>query len=70
VTGRVTQVIRSRACGFIRADNGQDVFFHASDLHRMVFDQLQERLTVRFSLVADAVSGPRAVQVQIDRRES
>ncbi len=68
--GRVTQVIRSRACGFIRAENGQDVFFHASDLQRMVFDQLEERLAVRFSLVADAVSGPRAVQVRIDRRES
>ena len=62
--GRVTQVIRSRACGFILAENGQHVFFHARDLHRMVLDELKERQSVRFDLVPDAISGPRAVQVQ------
>ena len=68
MTGRITQVIRSRACGFIRAEGGQHVFFHASDLHRVTLAELSDSLTVRFDLVPDSVSGPRAVKVQLDRR--
>jgi cold shock CspA family protein len=70
MTGRVLRVIRGRACGFIRAANGQDVFFHASDLHRLKLDDLEESPAVQFHLVADAVSGPRAIKVRksIDRR--
>jgi len=68
--GCVTQVIRSRACGFIRAENGQHVFFHARDLHRTLFDELEERQSVQFSFVPDAISGPRAIHVEIDRREA
>jgi cold shock CspA family protein len=68
MTGRITQVIRSRACGFIRAESGQNVFFHASDLHKVKLADLDDRLVVRFDLVPDAVSGPRAARVQLDRR--
>ena len=67
MTGRITQLIRSRACGFIRAADGQVVFFHASELHGVRFDQLEDCLTVRFDLIHDAVSGPRAGRVRIDR---
>ena len=70
MTGRITRVVRSRACGFIRAANGQEVFFHASDLDGLVFDDLEERLTVRFDLIPDVVSGPRAALVQVDRSVS
>ncbi|MEO8070795.1 MAG: cold shock domain-containing protein [Acidobacteriota bacterium] len=68
MTGRIMQIIRSRACGFIRATDGQHVFFHVSDLHGTTLDQLTDSLNVKFNLVADAVSGPRAVHVEIDRR--
>jgi len=68
MTGRIIQVIRSRACGFIRAESGQSVFFHASDLHRVKLADLDDRLAVRFDMVHDAVSGPRATKVQLDRR--
>jgi cold shock CspA family protein len=66
--GCVTQVIRSRACGFIRAENGQHVFFHARDLHHTTFDELEVHQSVQFSFVPDAISGPRAVHVEVDHR--
>lgn len=65
MTGRITKVVRSRACGFIRTSDGEEVFFHVSDLGSITLDQLDERLVVQFDLVADAISGPRATQVQI-----
>lgn len=70
MTGRITKLIRSRACGFIRAANGQEVFFHASDLHGAKYDDLVDRVSVRFDLIADLVSGPRAARVRLDRRVS
>lgn len=68
MTGRITEVIRARACGFIRAAGGERVFFHASEVHGTTFDQLREHLTVRFTLVPDAISGPRASGVRLDSR--
>ena len=67
VTGRITKLIRARACGFIRAANGQEVFFHASDVHRAKYNELHDCAAVRFDLIADLVSGPRAARVRIDR---
>jgi cold shock CspA family protein len=67
MTGRIIRIVRGRACGFIRTTDGQDVFFHVSDLGQVSLDELGERLVVRFNLVADAISGPRAVQVQVAR---
>lgn len=67
VTGRITKVIRSRGCGFIRTPDGQDVFFHMTDLVETTLDQLDEQMVLRFNLVADAISGPRAIQVQLAR---
>jgi cold shock CspA family protein len=68
MTGRITQVIRSRACGFIRAMDGQEVFFHASELEGVKLDELEHRHAVKFNLIRDSVSGPRAARVRIDRR--
>lgn len=70
MTGRIAQVVRSRACAFIRAADGQEVFFHASDLLDASFHEIEDRLAVRFTLVPDAISGPRAVRVRIDRRDA
>jgi len=68
MTGRITEVIRARACGFIRAAGGERVFFHASEVQGITFDKLQEHLAVRFTLVPDAISGPRAAGVHLDSR--
>jgi cold shock CspA family protein len=70
MTGRVTQVIRGRACGFIRIADGREVFFHASELQGVRIEELETRAVVRFTLVRDDVSGPRAAGVRLDRRPS
>jgi len=67
VIGRITRLIRGRACGFIRVSAGQDVFFHASDVEGAGFNELEDRVIVRFTLISDAISGPRAVRVRVDR---
>ncbi|HYN08953.1 MAG TPA: cold shock domain-containing protein [Vicinamibacterales bacterium] len=68
MTGRITRLARSRNCGFIRAPKGREVFFHATDVQGAKYDDLQDGLAVRFTLIDDQVSGPRAVEVRIDRR--
>jgi len=68
MTGRVVEIVRSRACGFIRMADGQQVFFHASDLVECSLHDIVDRLTVQFTLVPDPISGPRATQVRIERR--
>jgi cold shock protein len=67
MTGRVIQVVRSRSCGFIRASDGQDVFFHASELEGVKLDGLEDGERVRFDMIRDAISGPRATRVRPDK---
>jgi len=70
LTGWITRIVRARACGFIRAADGQDVFFHASELVNAKFNDITDDLAVEFTLVRDDVSGPRAAQVRVDRRDA
>ena len=67
MTGRITRIIRAGGCGFIRSASGQEVFFHKSDLQGTKYEELEARVGVRFDLVPDAISGPRAVRVRLDR---
>ena len=70
MTGRIAQVVRGRACGFIRAADGQDVFFHSSDLLDTSFQEIEVSQVVRFALIRDPISGPRATRVRIDKRDA
>jgi cold shock CspA family protein len=55
--------------GFIRLGSDRDVFFHRSDVREgMSFNDLAVGDTVRFDLLEDDVSGPRAIQVTRRRR--
>jgi cold shock CspA family protein len=67
MTGRITRIIRAGSCGFIRASSGQEVFFHKSDLQGTKYDELEAKVNVRFDLVPDPISGPRAVRVRLNR---
>jgi cold shock CspA family protein len=62
--GRIVELFRGRSCGFIRARDGQTVFFHARDLERVKSNDITLSLAVVFELIEDAVSGPRAVRVR------
>ena len=63
-SGRVTQLSRARLCGQIRARDGQSVFFHRSDLDGIRYADLEVGVSVRFELVDDAISGPRAIRIR------
>ncbi|HLI33629.1 MAG TPA: cold shock domain-containing protein [Terriglobia bacterium] len=48
--GTIKRLIRDRGFGFIRADDGQEVFFHRSSLRGVNFDGLREGEKVEFEL--------------------
>ncbi len=48
--GTIKRVIRDRGFGFIRAADGQEVFFHRSSLQQLSFDGLREGENVEFEM--------------------
>ena len=65
-TGSIVRLVRDRGFGFIRTDNGQEVFFHATGVTGgLVYDNLQEGQTVTFDVEQDTRGrGERAVNVR------
>lgn len=56
--GRIKKIIHDRGFGFVRADDGNEIFFHRTELS-IDFDSLQEGQQVEFEVV-DSPKGPRA----------
>lgn len=64
--GWIVRIVRDRGFGFIRDDEGNEFFFHATGLFGVDFDELNERAEVVFVLQPDPRIGkPRAVEVEI-----
>ena len=64
--GPIVRMVRDRGFGFIRAENGSEIFFHHSTLPQGVFDSLQEGREVEFDIENDTRGrGERAVNVQL-----
>src|ERR1039457_158429 len=61
--GRIKKIIPDRGFGFVRADDGNEVFFHRTELTTVDFDALQEGEQVTFDIV-DSPKGPRARTLQ------
>jgi len=61
--GTIKRVIRDRGFGFIRAADGQEVFFHRSSLQQLNFDGLKEGEDVEFDMERGE-KGPRATTVR------
>jgi cold shock protein len=61
--GTIKRLIRDRGFGFIRSEDGQEVFFHRSALQGLDFDGLTEGERVAFELERGS-KGPRAVNVR------
>jgi cold shock CspA family protein len=54
--------------GFIRLASGREIFFHRSDMREGTsFNALAVGEHVRFELLEDPVSGPRALCVELRR---
>ncbi len=55
--------LTDRGFGFIRTDQGNDLFFHMSAVEGATFDSLREDQRVSYS-EADGPKGPRAEKVR------
>lgn len=63
-TGIVTDIMGRRGYGFIRASDGQRVFFQARAICDPTFDELREGHTVEFMTV-DTPKGTKAIGVRV-----
>ena len=59
ISGRIKKVIPDRGFGFVRAEDGNEVFFHRTEVTTVDFDSLEEGDHVTFEIV-DSPKGPRA----------
>ncbi len=63
VKGRIKKLVRDRGFGFVRGDDGKEVFFHRSGLGANDYDSLSEGDLVEY-VVQEGPRGPRAENVR------
>ena len=64
--GPIARMVRDRGFGFVRTENGDEVFFHHSALPPGVFDSLNEGQELEFEIEVDTRGrGERARDVRI-----
>ena len=68
MTGTIKRLIADRHFGFIRAENGQEVFFHASAVNGADFNSLTVGQEVNFDQERGD-KGPKAVNVRVRREQ-
>ena len=61
--GTVVRIIRNRGFGFLKQEDGTEVFFHRTSLQGVDFDTLTEGLTLEFD-IEQGDKGPRAANVR------
>jgi CspA family cold shock protein len=62
--GIIRRLLELRGFGFIRSEDGHDVFFHRSEVLQVPFDTLQEGQAVEF-VVEETSQGPKARRVRV-----
>jgi cold shock CspA family protein len=67
VLGHVTRLRVGQGFGFIRLRDGREIYFHRADVQQATFNSLRVGDAVRFELLDDRISGPRALQVDRQR---
>jgi CspA family cold shock protein len=63
VKGRIKKLVRDRGFGFVRGDDGKEVFFHRSGLGSTDYDTLSEGDVVEY-VVQEGPRGARAENVR------
>lgn len=64
-SGRIVRLFVGQSHGFIRARDDREVFFHRGDVQEGAsFNDFEVGDAVVFELLADAVSGARALKVR------
>ena len=66
-TGVIRRLVRDRGFGFIKSDDGQDLFFHRSELQGVAFELLKEGGSVEFEK-GEGPKGPKAVNIKLIKR--
>ena len=64
--GTIRRLVRDRGFGFIRSNDGQDVFFHRSELRGITFESLEEGHSVEFDK-GQSPKGPKAVNIKLTK---
>lgn len=62
--GVIRRLISDRGFGFIKSDDGQDLFFHRSELLDVSFGLLEEGQNVEFEK-RQGSKGPKAVNIKL-----
>ena len=62
-SGKIKRLMKDRGFGFIRGNDGQEVFFHRSSLDGITFESLAEGQEVEFE-IEQSPKGPRAGKVR------
>ena len=66
MTGKIVRLISDRGFGFIRAEDGKEVFFHHPAVQEGVFDSMREGGSVEFEMGRDSNSNrERAIDVRV-----
>jgi len=65
--GTIRRLVRDRGFGFIKSGDGQDLFFHRSELQGVAFDSLKEGQSVEFEK-GDSPKGPKAVNIKLIKK--
>ena len=63
--GEIKKLIRDRGFGFIRAEDGNEVFFHQSALEGTTYESLEEGAKVEFS-IERGPKGARATNMRLE----
>jgi len=66
--GVIRRLISDRGFGFIKSDDGQDLFFHYSELQGVTFDSLREGQSVEFEK-GEGPKGLKAVNIRLIKKE-
>jgi CspA family cold shock protein len=63
VQGQIKKLVRERGVGFVRGDDGKEVFFHRSGMTTGDYDNLGEGDVVEY-VIQEGPRGPRAELVR------
>ena len=66
-SGVIRRLVKDRGFGFIKSDDGQDFFFHRSELQGVTFELLKEGESVDFEK-GEGPKGPKAVNVKLIKK--
>ena len=68
--GTVKRLIKDRGFGFVKIKQGEDLFFHSSELQGVDFDSLGEGQEVEFEVGQGRSGSPQAVKVRLAQPKS